>query len=254
MLVNRNSASASEIVSGALQDHDRALIVGETTFGKALVQSVYKISENAGVAVTTARYYTPSGRLIQRPWDGSFDEYLTYSLRDQSDQKNRSNAELKYTDGGRKVYGGGGIEPDKFLAGPVEGFSPSRFGRLLYARQMFAQFADGYTAEGDTRLAAANKNRKRIARGFIVTDQMIADFRKLLESQKMKIDAAAFQQDLEYIKAMIHYDIDVALFGVEEARRNLVSRDPQAQFALRHFADAVSLAKLANGVPAKGGQ
>ena len=254
VLVNRNSASASEIVSGALQDHDRALIVGETTFGKALVQSVYKISENAGVAVTTARYYTPSGRLIQRPWDGSFDEYLTYSLRDQSDQKNRSNAELKYTDGGRKVYGGGGIEPDKFLAGPVEGFSPSRFGRLLYARQMFAQFADGYTAEGDTRLAAANKNRKRIARGFIVTDQMIADFRKLLESQKMKIDAAAFQQDLEYIKAMIHYDIDVALFGVEEARRNLVSRDPQAQLALRHFADAVSLAKLANGLPAKGGQ
>ena len=254
VLVNRNSASASEIVSGALQDHDRALIVGETTFGKALVQSVYKISENAGVAVTTARYYTPSGRLIQRPWDGSFDEYLTYSLRDQSDQKNRSNAELKYTDGGRKVYGGGGIEPDKFLAGPVEGFSPSRFGRLLYARQMFAQFADGYTAEGDTRLAAANKNRKRIARGFIVTDQMIADFRKLLESQKMKIDAAAFQQDLEYIKAMIHYDIDVALFGVEEARRNLVSRDPQAQLALRHFADAVSLAKLANSVPAKGGQ
>jgi carboxyl-terminal processing protease len=204
--------------------------------------------------VTTARYYTPSGRLIQRPWDGSFDEYLTYTLREQSDQKNRSNAELKYTDAGRKVYGGGGIEPDKFLAGPVEGFSPSRFGRLLYARQMFAQFADGYTAEGDTRLAAANKNRKRIARGFTVTDQMIADFRNLLESQKVKIDEAAFQQDLDYIKAMIHYDIDVALFGVEEARRNLVSRDPQAQFALRHFAEAVSLAKLSKGVPAKGGQ
>jgi carboxyl-terminal processing protease len=69
VLVNRNSASASEIVTGALQDHDRALIVGETTFGKALVQSVYRISEGAGLALTTARYYTPSGRLIQRPWD-----------------------------------------------------------------------------------------------------------------------------------------------------------------------------------------
>ena len=80
VLVNRNSASASEIVSGALQDHDRALVVGETTFGKALVQSVYRISEGAGLALTTARYYTPSGRLIQRPWDGTFDEYLTYSL------------------------------------------------------------------------------------------------------------------------------------------------------------------------------
>ena len=76
VLVNRNSASASEIVSGALQDHDRALIVGETTFGKALVQSIYRIQQ-AGLALTTARYYTPSGRLIQRPWDGTFDEYLS---------------------------------------------------------------------------------------------------------------------------------------------------------------------------------
>jgi carboxyl-terminal processing protease len=76
-LVSRTSASASEIVAGALQDHDRSLIVGETTFGKALVQSVYRLSQGAGAAITTARYYTPSGRMIQRPWDGTFDEYLT---------------------------------------------------------------------------------------------------------------------------------------------------------------------------------
>ena len=98
VLVNRNSASASEIVSGALQDHDRGLVVGETTFGKALVQSVYRISEGAGVAVTTGRYYTPSGRMIQRPWDGSFDEYLTYSWREQKQDQPRSSADLKYTD------------------------------------------------------------------------------------------------------------------------------------------------------------
>ena len=83
VLVNRNSASASEIVSGAIQDHDRGLVVGETTFGKALVQSIYRVSQEAGLALTTARYYTPSGRMIQRPWDDAFDEYLTYSLRDQ---------------------------------------------------------------------------------------------------------------------------------------------------------------------------
>ena len=257
VLVNRNSASASEIVSGALQDHDRGLVVGETTFGKALVQSVYRVAENAGVAVTTARYYTPSGRLIQRPWDGSFDEYLTYSLREQEERKNRSDADLKYTDAGRKVYSGGGIEPDKFMAGPVEGFSPTRFGRLLYARQLFAQFADGYTAEGDTRLAAANRNRKRIARGFTVTDAMLTEFHKLLETQKLKIDEAALQKDREFIRAMIHYEIDVALFGVEEARRNLVSKDPQAQFALQQFGEAERLAALSNGrtkSTAKGGQ
>ncbi len=83
IIANRNSASASEIFTGALQDHDRAYIVGETTFGKALVQSVYPISGGAALALTTAHYYTPSGRLIQRPWDETFDEYLSYTQRDQ---------------------------------------------------------------------------------------------------------------------------------------------------------------------------
>ena len=82
VLVNRNSASASEIVAGAIQDHDRGLVIGETTFGKALVQSIYRVSHGAGLALTTARYFTPSGRMIQRPWDTAFDEYLTYSLRE----------------------------------------------------------------------------------------------------------------------------------------------------------------------------
>ena len=130
-LVNRNSASASEIVSGALQDYDRSLVVGETTFGKALVQSVYRVSGGAGLALTTARYYTPSGRLIQRPWDGTFDEYLTYTLKDQT-ERDKSADQLKYTTGGRKVYSGGGIEPDLRFDGPVEGFNPTRFGRTLH--------------------------------------------------------------------------------------------------------------------------
>jgi carboxyl-terminal processing protease len=116
VLVNRNSASASEIVSGALQDHDRALIVGETTFGKALVQSIYRIQQ-AGLALTTARYYTPSGRLIQRPWDGTFDEYLSYSFRDQVPDKAHDAKDEMKTDGGRSVYSGGGVEPDRRLDG-----------------------------------------------------------------------------------------------------------------------------------------
>lgn len=254
VLVNRHSASASEIVSGALQDHDRGLVVGETTFGKALVQSVYRISENAGLALTTGRYYTPSGRLIQRPWDGSFDEYLTYTLRDQKAERPHSAADLKYTDAGRKVYSGGGIEPDKFMAGPVEGFSPTRFARQLHARGAFANFADQYTAEGDTRFSDANKNKKRIAKGFTITDEMLQEFRSLLATQKFSVDEGAFAADLVFIKAMMHYEIDLALFGVEEARRNLIHQDPQARFAISQFGEAQRLTELAQAAPRAGGR
>jgi carboxyl-terminal processing protease len=253
VLVSRNSASASEIVSGALQDHDRALVIGETTFGKALVQSVYRIAEGAGVAVTTGRYYTPSGRLIQRPWDGSFDEYLTYTLRDQTADRSHQASQLKYTDAGRKVYGGGGIEPDKFIAGPVEGFSPTKFGRQMAARGAFLNFADQFTAEGDTRFSVANQNKKRVSRGFAVTDAMLNDFKTMLTSQKVKIDDAAFATDDTFIRAMIHFEIDNALFGIDEARKNLIARDPQAQFALSQFAEAQRLTDLARTAAQKGG-
>jgi carboxyl-terminal processing protease len=254
VLVNRNSASASEIVTGSLQDHDRALVVGETTFGKALVQSVYTISEKAGLALTTGRYFTPSGRMIQRPWDGAFDEYLTYTLRDQKAEREHASAQLKYTDAGRKVYGGGGIEPDKFFAGPVQGFNPTRFGRSLVARSAFANYAEHYAAEGDTRMSAATEGKKRLARGFAVTDAMVADFKTSLQTEKIKIDEDAFAKDAGFIKAMIHYDIDVALFGVGEAQKNLIGTDPQAQFALTQFGDAVKLTELArNRTASKGG-
>ncbi len=254
-LVNRNSASASEIVSGALQDHDRALIVGETTFGKALVQSVYPISEGAGVAVTTGRYYTPAGRLIQRPWDAAFDEYLTYTLREQTAEHQHKAADLKYTDAGRKVYSGGGIDPDKFIVGAgFEGFNPTRFGRHLFARQEFANFADQFVAEGDTRLSAANKNKKPIARGFTVTDAMVKEFHDFLDTRKVKIDEESFAKDDTFIRAMIHFEIDRALFSMDEARKALIAKDPQAQFALGQFGEAENLLALASTHAARKGQ
>jgi carboxyl-terminal processing protease len=244
VLVNRNSASAAEIVSGALQDHDRGFVVGETTFGKALVQSVYRISQGAGLALTTARYYTPSGRLIQRPWDGTFDEYLTYALRDQSVKREHAPGELKYTDGGRKVYSGGGVEPDRHVAGPVEGFNPTRFGRTLFARQLFGSFAQRFSVEGDTRIQLEGKDRRYVTRGFEVTDELVAEFKAFLRTERITLDEAAFAKDYEFIRAMIRYDIDLALFGVEDARRHLIARDPQAQFALSQFPEAVKLGQL----------
>ena len=247
VLVNRNSASASEIVGGALQDHDRAVIVGETTFGKALVQSVYRISEGAALALTTARYYTPSGRLIQRPWDGTFDEYLTYAIRDQHAPRQHAASDLKYTDAGRKVYSGGGVEPDHRLEGPIEGFNPSKFGRMVYARQAFASFAQQFSAVGDTRIAVTAKDRKFLARDFAVDPAMVADFRTHLKADGVAIDDEAFTKDLSFITSMMRYEIDLNLWSVEDARRHLIATDPQAQLALTMFPEAERMARAARG-------
>ena len=251
VLANRNSASASEIVSGALQDHDRALIVGETTFGKALVQSIYRVSQGAGLALTTARYYTPSGRLIQRPWDGTFDEYLSYTYRDQDANRPHDSKDLKYTDSGRRVYGGGGIEPDRRMDGPVEGFNPSRFARSLFARQLFSAFAQRFSAVGDTRPGAMGKDRKFVSPDFTVDAAMLNDFKGFVTSQGVKMDAAAFEADLPFIKAMIRFDIDVQLFGIATARKHLMEADPQAQFALSLFREAEQLTQLARSKAAR---
>jgi len=241
-LVNRNSASASEIVSGALQDHDRSLIVGETTFGKALVQSVYRVSHGAAAAITTARYYTPSGRLIQRPWDNSFDEYFTYTSRTQDTQAAHTTDQLKLTDTGRKVYGGGGIEPDRRFDGPVDGFEPTPFARLLVARDLFEIYARRFTRAGDSRIApSATTARRELADGFEVTDAMLAEFRELVGKSPLKFDEAGWRTDRDFIKAMIHKEIDLDLFGASTAYRNMATRDPQMQFALTLFAEAQQL-------------
>jgi carboxyl-terminal processing protease len=253
VLVNRSSASASEIVAGALQDYDRALVVGETTFGKALVQSVYRVSQGAGLALTTARYFTPSGRMIQRPWDGSFDEYLTYTLKEQAERSHTAD-QLKYTAGGRKVYSGGGIEPDRRFDGPYEGFSPSPFGRSLFARQLFANYAEQFSAEGDTRAGSQGKNRKTVRRGFAVDDAMVQDFKRFVIGRKVTIDEPAFEKDKAFIHAMIRYEIDVALFSSAYARQRLMADDPQAQFALSLFPEAEKLSELAKNRTTKIGQ
>jgi len=243
-LVNRSSASASEIVSGALQDHDRSLIVGETTFGKALVQSVFRISGGAGAAITTARYYTPSGRMIQRPWDGTFDEYLTYTLREQDANKVHRSDDLKYTDSGRKVYSGGGVEPDRRLDGPVMGFNPTRFARTIYARNFFGSFSERFRRRGDTRISAtATQSVRELAPDFVVDDKMVAEFRQHVEAQKpaLKFDEEAWKKDLNFIRAMIRFEIDLDLFGVETAWQNLVKLDPQVQFGVGYFQEAQTL-------------
>src|ERR1700742_481397 len=141
ILVNRDTASAAEIVSGALQDHDRALIVGETTFGKGLVQTVFPISENSGLALTTYHYYTPSGRLIQRNYNG-VSLYDYYYVRNDAAPADNSNKEVKLTDSGRPVYGGGGITPDEKIAD----IKDNRTEDTLLQHNVFFHFSTHYLA------------------------------------------------------------------------------------------------------------
>ena len=254
VIANRNSASASEIFTGALQDHDRAYIVGETTFGKALVQSVYPIANGAGLALTTAHYFTPSGRLIQRPWDETFDEYLSYTQKDQDANRPHNPSDLKRTDSGRPVYSGGGIEPDKYVPGTLEGFNPTPFGRALYSRQEFENFAQKFMADGDNRITQAAKDRVVVRPNFTVDDQMLKDFRDQIIANHVRMDEEAWQKDLTFIKAMIRFRIDEAVFGIAEARRHIVRVDPQAQMAMASFGEAEKLAGLARNSTSRAAQ
>ncbi len=191
VLVNRGTASAAEIVAGAIQDHDRGLIVGETTFGKGLVQTVYPLSENTGLALTTAKYYTPSGRLIQRDYTG-VSLYDYYYNRDNSagDNKN-NNREVKTTDGGRTVYGGGGINPDVKVDTPKQ----NHFQDTLLQHYAFFNFAKRYTIN------------HQVAKGFTVDDTVMQEFRKFLTEEKVPFTEQDLADTNDWVRNNIRSEI-----------------------------------------------
>jgi len=238
VLTSRHSASASEIVAGALQDHDRALIVGETTFGKGLVQTIMPLRNVRGyaLALTTARYYTPSGRSIQRDYASTaLEEY--YAPRDH-EACGQGTGEAKMTDAGRKVYGGDGITPDYC----VEPEAPSKVVSYLIARQAFTGFARGYeAAEGQgqaaiagtgTRSQVASAKVKPIRRDFRADEAVLRDFRAYVESRKLRLSDADFERNREDIGRRLEEQVLMQVFGEGEARRRTSAWDPQVRKAL----------------------
>jgi len=160
VLVNRGSASASEIVAGAIQDHDRGLVVGETSWGKGLVQSVYSLQYGAGLALTTSKYYTPSGRNIQRDYSSFYDYYVA-DENDEAVEVPLKDRKKFQTDTGRLVYGGGGITPDVF----VKPAPLSRITQLLEVRSAIFNFGVEYAA-----------NHPDLTKELAVTPNLIEEF------------------------------------------------------------------------------
>jgi carboxyl-terminal processing protease len=224
VLVNRNTASAAEIVSGALQDHDRALIVGETTFGKGLVQTVFNVSQNTGLALTTFHYYTPSGRLIQRPYD-HMSLYDYYYVRADSNPKDNANREVKLTDDGRTVYGGGGITPDDHID-PVK---DNHVEDELLQHYAFFDFSKHYLAT------------HTVAKDFTVNDDVLAQFKAFLKDKKIDVSDQEIAANLDWIKESIKSKLFTSEFGEQKGAEVTAEWDPQIQKAISYLPQAEAL-------------
>ena len=228
ILVNSNSASATEIVSGAVQDHDRGLIVGETTFGKGLVQTVTSLSENTGLALTTARYYTPSGRLIQRDYK-SVSLYEYHYERKVPDHP----TEVKLTDSGRQVTGGGGITPDIVVPAP----KLTKFEQSLYRNDVFFPAETG--VGGFTRYYLGTK--PTIAKEFEADDNVMRAFRKYLSKHNVRFTEPEMAENLDWIKRKIKQEVFMSSFGQQEGLKVLLEADPQVQKAVEAVPEARAL-------------
>jgi carboxyl-terminal processing protease len=224
VLVNEGSASASEIVAGAIQDHDRGLVLGEVTWGKGLVQTVFSVRDT-GLALTTARYYTPSGRSIQRDYESFFD-YITH--RNGSDGK-----DIYATDAGRTVLGGGGITPDVTLSTRTLSEGLAR----LYGNSAFFRFAIDLLREVPATEEAATK-------GTFTVDEMVMErfWAWVLESEILSeenIEALRSSgQDLEDVALGITVEVLNAAVGLDEGYRTALETDEQFIAALAHLPEA----------------
>ena len=229
VLVNRGTASAAEIVAGAIQDHDRGLVVGETTFGKGLVQTVYPLSENTGLALTTAKYYTPSGRLIQRDYTGVslYDYYYN-----RESEENGGNHEVKLTDSGRTVYGGGGVSPDVKIATQ----KTNHFQDSLLQHYAFFNFAKHYTVTHHP------------TKNFEVDESVMQDFRKFLDQEKIPYTEADLLEKNDWVHSNIKSEIFIDAFGQEEGLKVRAESDQQVTKALELLPQARALAENAKKI------
>src|SRR5580704_7558834 len=235
VLVNRGTASAAEILSGALQDHDRALIFGERTFGKGLVQAPFMLSGNSAVLLTIAKYYTPSGRLIQRDYahQGLY-EYL-------SRNEGRNNGDdIKKTDSGRVVFGGDGISPDEKYETPkathLEAQLENRMAFFFYAPEFFAT------------------HDEHLAKDWKPNDQVMEDFSFFIKRRGIEFTSEDFERDRPWIQNRLRVELFTTAFSREESDRLSFQTDPEVRKALDSLPSSKALLDKAHEVIAHQGR
>ena len=262
VLINHNTASASEIVSGAIQDHGRGLIIGETSFGKGLVQRIFQLPFNTGLTLTTARYYTPYGRSLQRDYSsGSLYDYYTRhdATEDQTPSANGPhNLEAPLalasptphphtgpavqTAAGRVFYGGGGITPDIEVKEPVN--TPTRLriaeAAFHFTRQLAAGVVPGLDAY---RIDKVQYGKSAKQTDFPITDRVVDAFRNFVRTQpEFQVQTAQIDDELDFAKLRLRQEIITAAYSNDAGARVLLDRDAQVLRALEALPDAKRLA------------
>jgi carboxyl-terminal processing protease len=251
VLVNRGTASASEIVAGAWQDHDRALIIGETSFGKGLVQSIMPLEYGTALTLTTSKYYTPSGRLIQRDYSNqSFYDYIYGRMNgteDESKQVKPKGPET-HTDTGRPLYGGGGISPDENVkaralsANQVRLIDPI----FAFARELVNGRITGFN---EYKVAGMPDFTRNVApTDFVVDDKVFKAFKEFAaaHAEAYKLTDAQLDHQREFIARQLRYDLTTAAYGSVKATQVLILDDPQVAKGIDSIPRARDLASAAS--------
>ncbi|MCK4967218.1 S41 family peptidase [bacterium] len=244
ILISESSASASEIVSGALQDWDRAMIIGTTSFGKALVQTPLLLTDDSRLLLTTARYYTPSGRCIQKNYEGKSKEEYYKSARDKDYNNENSGIDsLTYeTNSGRKVYGGGGISPDIVIdytssVDTTDWKFISKLSLFKSPLDMGFMFADNYVEQHQE----LKKDIKHFIEHFEINEEILNEYKSFLKDKEKEIDEDEFSEHKEAVNFLLKAEFAHQLWGKNEFWQVYINRDEQLKQAVTYFDKAEEL-------------